>query len=280
MKNRYLTDLATSKRLWHIPAGAFSILLGAVAVDVWLEDPPGEEGFVIWLLAHLTVVSLMLLPLYRILRWRLRQRNARIIADRLARRDEASIPLAKLSRVLGVRNADKKVADLMRRGFMQRLELEDGNLLLDNPVQAPREEQSPSNDIIAQIRHLNDEIDDEAVSRRIERIEGVTASILNTLHERPDRADDARRFINYYLPMTLKLLESYRLMEKQSYQGENIQASRHRIEEVLDKLVTATEKQQDKLYRSEAMDVEAEIDVLETMMTSDGLITTDGAKQT
>ena len=71
----------------------------------------------------------------------------------------------------------------------------------------------------------------------------------------------------------MKLLESYNLMEDQSYQGKNIQIPRSRIEDVLDKLVMAAEAQQDKLFRAEAMDVDAEIDALETMMASDGLIT-------
>jgi hypothetical protein len=70
----------------------------------------------------------------------------------------------------------------------------------------------------------------------------------------------------------MKLLESYNLMEDQSYQGENIKAARRRIEDVLDKLVMAAEAQQDKLFRAETMDVEAEIIALETMMISDGLI--------
>ena len=79
--------------------------------------------------------------------------------------------------------------------------------------------------------------------------------------------------MNYYLPSTMKLLESYNLMEDQSYQGQNIRAARRSIEDVLDKLVMAAETQQDKLFRAEAMDVDAEIDALETMMASDGLIT-------
>ena len=108
----------------------------------------------------------------------------------------------------------------------------------------------------------------------------MTASILRTLRERPDRADDARRFMDYYLPTTLKLLESYRLMEDQSYQGENIRAARRSIEHVLDKLVAAAQKQQDKLFGSEALDVEAEIDVLEKMMASDGLIAGKDLRQT
>jgi hypothetical protein len=271
MNNRYLTDLAKQRRAWHIPVGFLSALFTIIAVEVWAEDSPVGEDFFIWLAAHITVVVFMLLPLLFILRWRRRQRDARVIAEKLARRKETAIPLDKLPGVLGVRKANVKVADLKHKGFLQRIEIENGALLLDNPAQKAAVE-APDGDVIQQIRRLNDEIDDAAVSERIDRIEKVTAGILRTLQERPDRADDARRFMSYYLPTTLKLLESYRLMEKQSYQGENIQAARHRIEAVLDKLVTAAERQQDKLFDAEAMDVEAEINVLETMMASAGLM--------
>ena len=78
--------------------------------------------------------------------------------------------------------------------------------------------------------------------------------------------------MNYYLPTTLKLLKSYSLMEKQSYQGEHIVASRKKIEESLDLLIHGFEQQQDRLFRTEALDVETDISVLETMMASDGLL--------
>ena len=274
MRNRYLTDLAVKKRAWHIPVGILSVLLAALTVEVWIEDSPADENPVTWLLAWLAVMSVMLVPLYRIVRWRLRQRDARRIADNLIGRSETTIPRVLLSEMLGIKNADAKIEDLKRRGFLQRIELDNELLTLDNPEPAaPQqpEETGEGNDVIACIRRLNDEIDDDGVSQRIERIEQVTASILDTLEQRPDRADDARRFMNYYLPTTLKLLESYRLMEKQSYQGKNILISRHRIEEVLDRLVEVTERQQDRLFGPEALDVEAEIRVLETMMTADGL---------
>ena len=124
---------------------------------------------------------------------------------------------------------------------------------------------------LREIRQLNEEIENEVVSERIDRIGALTASIFRVVREKPERADEVRKFMNYYLPTTLKLLKSYSLMEKQSYQGENIQASRKKIEDVLETLVHAFEQQQDKLFQSEALDVEADISVLETMMASDGL---------
>ena len=138
----------------------------------------------------------------------------------------------------------------------------------DAPAETPEQAED---DVILEIRRLNDDIDDAAVSAQIERIEKATAGILRTIDARPERAPEARRFMNYYLPTTMKMLESYRLMEDQSYQGENIRESRRSIEAVLEKLATAAERQQDRLYRAEAMDVETDIEVLETMMRADGL---------
>lgn len=124
---------------------------------------------------------------------------------------------------------------------------------------------------LREIRQLNDDIDNELVSERIDRIGTLTASIFRVVQEKPERAEEVRKFMNYYLPTTLKLLKSYSLMEKQSYQGENIVASRKKIEDVLETLVRAFEQQQDKLFQSDALDVETDISVLETMMSMDGL---------
>ena len=129
---------------------------------------------------------------------------------------------------------------------------------------------------LRQIRELNEAIKDPSVSERVDRIGELTASIFRVVQEKPEHAEEVRKFMNYYLPTTLKLLKSYSLMEKQSYQGENIQASRKKIESVLDTLVRAFEQQQDRLFRTEALDVEADISVLETMMASDGLLEQQG----
>ena len=129
---------------------------------------------------------------------------------------------------------------------------------------------------LREIRQLNEEIEDRAVSDRIDRIGELTASIFRVVREKPEHAEEVRKFMNYYLPTTLKLLKSYSLMEKQSYQGENIQASRKKIEDVLDTLTHAFEQQQDRLFKTEALDVETDISVLETMMASDGLLHNEG----
>lgn len=118
---------------------------------------------------------------------------------------------------------------------------------------------------------LNEKIQDVPVSDRIDRIGVLTGSIFRVVIEKPERESDVRKFMNYYLPTTLKLLKAYSLMEAQSYQGENIRESRKRIEETLDMLIQAFEKLLDKLFRDDALDIATDIDVLKTMVAGDGL---------
>ncbi len=118
---------------------------------------------------------------------------------------------------------------------------------------------------------LNEKIQDVPVSDRIDRIGVLTASIFRVVIEKPEREGDVRKFMNYYLPTTLKLLKAYSLMEVQSYQGKNIKESRKKIEETLDMLIEAFEKLLDKLFRDDALDIATDIDVLKTMVAGDGL---------
>ena len=125
--------------------------------------------------------------------------------------------------------------------------------------------------ILNELYQLNEQIEDEAVSARIDRIGTLTAGIFRAVIDNPEREQDVRKFMNYYLPTTLKLLKSYDMLEEQSYQGENIVASRKKIEGVLDTLIAAFEKQLDRLFQNDALDIATDIDVLETMMAGDGL---------
>lgn len=125
--------------------------------------------------------------------------------------------------------------------------------------------------IIKEIRRLNDEIADEPVSERIYRIEEHTKNIFDYVSDHPESMPQIRSFMNYYLPTTLKLLESYSRIERVGVAGENMKKSKKDIEATLDLLVKAFEMQLDCLFSSESMDISSDISVLEAMISKDGL---------
>ena len=125
--------------------------------------------------------------------------------------------------------------------------------------------------IILQIRKLNDDIKDYAVSERIYRIEEHTQNIFDYVTAHPEAMPQIRSFMNYYLPTTLKLLDSYSRIEQVGVAGENMKKSKENIERILDMLVDGYKQQVDQLFRNESMDISSEIRVLEAMMKQDGL---------
>ena len=83
--------------------------------------------------------------------------------------------------------------------------------------------------------------------------------------------------MQYYLPTVLKLLDSYDTMEEQHIEGENLNASMRRIERVLDTMIPAFDKQLDTLFQDKALDISADITVLETLLAQEGLTPSDFA---
>lgn len=195
------------------------------------------------------------------------------------------ISLSKLAAMadMPVHRAKNTLQKLINRGVFG----EEAHLDLENGVfmRHPTPEESTENAfditsaeqddnyraIILEIRRLNDEIRDFAVSERIYRIEEHTQNIFDYVKEHPEAKGQIRTFMNYYLPTTLKLLESYSRIEKVGVAGENMKKSKENIENILDMLVIGFEQQVDQLFRNESMDIDSEISVLETMMKQDGL---------
>ena len=124
---------------------------------------------------------------------------------------------------------------------------------------------------LSEIRRMDELIEDEEVSRKIRRIEEVTACIFDQVKENPEKLDQIRTFMNYYLPTTLKLLNSYDRMSAAGISGENIDATLAKVEGMMRTIVAAFEKQLDSLYGAEALDISTDITVLENMMAREGL---------
>ncbi|MBR5967364.1 MAG: 5-bromo-4-chloroindolyl phosphate hydrolysis family protein [Lachnospiraceae bacterium] len=124
---------------------------------------------------------------------------------------------------------------------------------------------------IAEMRRLDDGIEDERVSAQIVHLEDVTTKIVDYVVQHPSKKNSVRRFFNYYLPTAVKLLNSYDRMDDTGISGENIDATKEQVEEMMDKALEAFDKQLDSLYADEAMDVSSEIKVMENLLAQEGL---------
>ena len=121
------------------------------------------------------------------------------------------------------------------------------------------------------IRQLNDEIPDERMSAQIDLIERLTTQIFDCVKEHPEKLKQIRQFLNYYLPTTIKLMEQYVKLQNQSVKTENITEGMQKIEDLLDKVIVAFQRQLDALFESDVVDITADIRVMEQMMASEGL---------
>ena len=121
------------------------------------------------------------------------------------------------------------------------------------------------------IQSSNAQIPNPKITAQIERLEKSGTQILNAVADKKDRADDVRKFMNYYLPTTSKLLSGYQTMSALGSTGESITKAMSSVENSLDMIGNAFDKQLDNIYRDEALDMTSDVKVLETMMAGDGL---------
>ena len=128
---------------------------------------------------------------------------------------------------------------------------------------------------IAQIRKCNDDIPGEEISAKISRMELIVQRIFKRAEADPDIVPDLKKLMDYYLPMTVKLLNAYADMDGQPVQGETIQASKREIEASLDTLNLAYEKLLDSVFKETSMDISSDISALKVLLAQEGLTEDD-----
>lgn len=134
---------------------------------------------------------------------------------------------------------------------------------------APKETESGFSGQLRDIRRANDRIADPVISGKIDRLEELAGKIFRIVEEEPEKRAKAATFLNYYLPTTQKLLDSYADFEESGVSGENVSQAKRRIADTMDKIVAGFERQLDQLYQSDAMDVDSDIRVMEQMLRRD-----------
>ncbi len=149
------------------------------------------------------------------------------------------------------------------------------------PQEKPKEETTGNAEVdkmlkegkmaISEMKRLDENIADPGISADIVRLEQVSGKIFEAVKEDPKKLPKIRKFMDYYLPTTLKLLNAYDRMSATGVSGENIDGTLTKVEGMMRNIVAAFEKQLDSLYGADALDISTDITVLETMMAREGL---------
>ena len=147
----------------------------------------------------------------------------------------------------------------------------------------PKEEEKPTGNAeldkmisdgrkaISEMKRLDDAIEDEKISQDIRRLETVCQSIFDQVKADPAKLPQIRQFMDYYLPTTLKLLNAYDRMDSTGVSGSNIDGTKGKVEGMLDTICAAFSRQLDALYGEEALDISADITVMEQMLQQEGI---------
>lgn len=125
---------------------------------------------------------------------------------------------------------------------------------------------------VGEMKRLNEAIQDETISAQIDRLEADTEKIVAHVAEHRSKLPQIRKFMNYYLPTTLKLLNAYDRMDDTGISGENIDSTKAKVEKTMEILVTAFDRQLDALFGDEALDIATDIKVIETLLAREGLV--------
>ena len=121
-----------------------------------------------------------------------------------------------------------------------------------------------------QLKEHASAINDPGVNAALTRMINAGDKIFLALEKQPQQSQQVRKFMNYYLPTSVKLLDSWRTLSSAGA-TQNIQSSMQSIESSMGMVADAFEKQLDRLYADDQLDINAEISALETMMAADGL---------
>ena len=270
-----------SAKQWHKNIATLCTIMGAVFLLAGVTDPdPGE------LFSNIAMAIGGGGALLTGLRMKSTRKLERLLDKVVGERD--NIPLPELFAAAGVDAARGRAAvkSAIEHGYFG------ADAYIDNrtdtlvvrgaapqpkkPAPAPAPKAQPAAEdeyaaLLRQLREVNDAIPDPVMSQKISRLEEVSGRIFALAQKDPDKKAQLQKFMNYYLPTALKLLNTYASLSGQAVEGTNITEAKHSIERSMDLLVTAFENQLDKLFQADALDVNADIAALEGMLNLDGL---------
>ena len=123
-----------------------------------------------------------------------------------------------------------------------------------------------------QISNISKQLEDKKLVENVKQICDTSNKIIDTLSKNPNKLGQARNFLNYYLPVTIKILTRYDEIENQKLNTSESQKFMKSVQDMTEKIKNAFNEQLNNMYQTEMIDTDAEIKVFETMLKSDGFL--------
>lgn len=124
---------------------------------------------------------------------------------------------------------------------------------------------------IEQIKTVRNELYREEIAIKLDKLVNIGDQILNYVEKNPKKTQEVNKFVNHYLPITIKLINSYKELNNQVVQGDNIKNAKIEIEKSIDLINNAFENLLDDLYEDVVLDISTDISVLKTLFKQEGL---------
>ncbi len=178
-----------------------------------------------------------------------------------------------------VRGHEKRKARKLERELRKQVRETRQNPSAAVRSEAPKKSYGPEidpviaegNRALSEMGRLYMSIQDTEVRQKINEIMRITDKITQDAISDPSDIPQIKKFMNYYLPTTIKLLNAYDRMSALGVQGENVDKSMKSINDMLDQAIDAYKKRLDSLFENQALDIETDIEVMNTMLAREGL---------
>ena len=165
-------------------------------------------------------------------------------------------------------NAEKRTRQLAEEA--EKRKQEDANRIPLTGDKVADQVITTGQEMLATIQRENAAIPDQELSELMDNLSIKCEQIFRTVSESPSKAPQVRKFMNYYLPTTLKMLANYRTMQERGVSYGEMKEARDTTVRGMNLILTACQKQIDNMHRDNMLDISTDIDVLEQMLKRDG----------
>ena len=115
------------------------------------------------------------------------------------------------------------------------------------------------------------QIEEETIKKNLKEIHDTVNKIIKTIEKNPEKEKQLKNFFDYYLPVTVKLVDKFNEIENQNIKSKESKKFYQSISKTIEELKDVYMKFQNNLYSSDMLDTNIEIKILNSMLKSDGL---------